>query len=164
MRVRLDVARQWQLHNDRPYFFAGPSRSATRAAWMQAARAELVGLAKCVHYLAVLLDLAKAFERVPHEWLVVQAQKYRYSLLVLRLSIAAYRLPRTVSVAAVCSRLVIATRGITAGAVHATIELRLLLIQPLDSAHTAFPRASISAYVDDVTIEAVATEMLARKA
>eukprot|EP00973_Karenia_brevis_P044237 6129564-Karenia_brevis.AAC.1 len=26
MRVRLDVAQQWQTSHDRPYFFAGPSR------------------------------------------------------------------------------------------------------------------------------------------
>ena len=61
---------------------------------------------------------------------------------------------------AACSRLVVATRGITAGAVHATIELRLLLIQPLDTALHANPHASVSAYVDDVTIEAVGTEQL----
>ena len=101
---------------------------------------------------------------MPHELLVTQAQKYQYSLLILRLSIAAYRLPRTVSVAAVCSKLVTAARGITAGAVHATIELRLLLIQPRDHAKRAFPMASISAYVDDVTIEAIGTERLARRA
>eukprot|EP00973_Karenia_brevis_P054072 7511012-Karenia_brevis.AAC.1 len=113
--------------------------------------------------MAMLLDLVKAFERVPHEWLVTQAQKYNYSLFVLRLSIAAYRLPRTVSVAALCSRLVCATRGITAGAVHATIELRLLLIQPLDSAVHTFPHAAISAYVDDVTVEAVGTQQMVCK-
>ena len=164
MRVRLEVARRWQTLHDRPYFFAGPSRSATKAAWLQAARAELVSLARCIKYLAFLLDLIKAFERVPHEWLVEQAKKYEYSLSVLRLSIAAYRLPRTVSIAAVCSRLVVATRGITAGAVHATIELRLLLIQPLDAAMLASPHVSISAYVDDVTIEAVGTDRLVHKA
>ena len=64
---------------------------------------------------------------------------------------------------AVCSRLVVATRGITAGAVHATIELRLLLIQPLDTALHANPHASVSAYVDDVTVEAVGTEQLVHK-
>jgi hypothetical protein len=130
---------------------------------LQAARAELNRLSRDIHYLAILLDLVKAFERVPHEWLVKQAQVYGYCLFILRPSIAAYRLARTVSIDALFSRLVTATRGIVAGAIHATIELRLLLIQPLDAALRDFPHASISTYVDDVTLEAVGTERLLRR-
>ena len=99
-----------------------------------------------------------------NQWLVEQAKLYGYCLYILRLSIAAYRLPRAVSIAAVFSCLVIATRGITAGAIHATIELRLLLIQPLDTAMRAFPHACMSAYVDDVAVESVGTEMFVQQA
>ena len=76
MRVRLDVVRSWQQAHERPYFYAGPRKGAQVAAWKQAARAELARVSEHVDYAIVLLDLIKAFERVPHEWLVVQAQKY----------------------------------------------------------------------------------------
>jgi hypothetical protein len=41
MRIRLPVAQAWQVANDRSYFYAGPSKGATVAAWRQSARAEL---------------------------------------------------------------------------------------------------------------------------
>ena len=41
MRARLEIAQRWQTLNDHPFFFAGPMRSATVAAWKQAVRAEL---------------------------------------------------------------------------------------------------------------------------
>ena len=75
MRVKLNAVRRWQTENERPYFFVGSSRSAVKADWMQAARAEHVCPSQFIHYLALLLDLVKAFERVPQEWLVRQAQK-----------------------------------------------------------------------------------------
>ena len=55
-------------------------------------------------------------------------------LYLLRLSLASSSLPRAVGVAGVYAKLVVATRGITAGAVFATIELRVLLIQWIDEA------------------------------
>ena len=68
----------------------------------------------------VMLDMVKAFERVSHHWLVKQGARYRYPMAVLRLSIAAYHLARCITIDGVCSVLLLATRGITAGAVHAT--------------------------------------------
>ena len=35
MRVRLPVAREWQDAHDRAFFYAGPAKGATVAAWMQ---------------------------------------------------------------------------------------------------------------------------------
>ena len=34
-------------------------------------------------YGALLLDLIKAFERVPHQWLVRQGMRYEYPMRVL---------------------------------------------------------------------------------
>ena len=52
-----------------------------------------------------------------------------------------------------------ASRGIAAGAVFATVELRLLLIESVDAAHAAFPHTvSLTVYVDDTSIEAVGSE------
>jgi hypothetical protein len=106
-------------------------------------------------YVAVLLDLVKAFERVPHSWLVAQAHKYEYPMKVLKLCIAAYLHPRTIVVDGVYTCLMLATRGIVAGSVTATIELRALLIEFLDDTSRLFPRAILSVYVDDTGVEAM---------
>ena len=50
-------------------------------------------------------------------------------MALLRLSLAAYRLPRTVGTEGVQSRLLTATRGITAVSGFATSELRLLMME-----------------------------------
>ena len=129
MRIRLDVARSWQSAYDRSFFYAGPHKGAKVASWKQAARAELAASGSHMEWACGLLDLVKAFERVPHDWLVRQAVKFQYPLLILRLSLAAYRLGRVVVVGGISTEIMWACRGIVAGAVHATIELRVILFQ-----------------------------------
>ena len=113
MKVHLDVVRAWQASYDRPFFYAGPRKGAQVASWKQAARAELASVCEDIAYAGMLLDLVKAFERVPHDWLVRQASRYEYPLAILRLSIAAYRLARTIVVDGVCFSIILATRGIS---------------------------------------------------
>ena len=143
--------------NKKQYFFAGPSKGADVPAWRQAARAEL-GAALSTEYAAVLLDLVKAFERVSHQWLARQGAKHGYNLYILRASIAVYCLGKVVRVARCCAKVLRPMRGITAGAVFATIELRLLLIQWLDEATKLSPCVSLTLYVYDISVEAVASE------
>ncbi len=159
MRARLNVARSWQTEHDRPYFYAGPGRGASAAAWRQAARAELAQTSRYLCFAGSYLDMVKAFERVPHDWLVKQAAKHGYSLIVLRLSIQAYRLGRAVGINGVFSTLYWASRSITAGSVHATIELRVLLIEWLDEIVYSFA-ITPTVYVDDTSFEAVGTERM----
>ena len=149
MRARLDVVRAWQTANDRPYFYAGPRKGAEVAAWKQAARAELAQS----EFANLMLDMVKAFERVSYQWLINQGARYSYPMTVLRLSIAAYRLPRALTVDGICSVLLLANRGITAGAVHATIEVRSLLIQWVDETTAVFRLITITVYVDDTSLE-----------
>ena len=163
MRIRLDVVRVWQAAHERPFFYAGPRKGAEVAAWKHAARSELARASSAIDYAALLLDLVKAFERVSHEWLVVHAIKFQYPLLVLRLCIQAYRLLRTVVVDGLCSSLMRASRGITAGAVHATVELRLLLIECVSCA-SLVRYCTITLYVDDSTLEAVGPAPVVRRA
>jgi hypothetical protein len=163
MRIRLDVVRTWQAANERPFFYAGPRKGAEVAAWKHAARSELAQTQSAIDYAALLLDLVKAFERVPHEWLLAQGVRFQYPLLVLRLSIQAYRLCRTVVVDGLCSPLLRASRGITAGAVHATVELRLLLIEGMSRASLVM-YVTITLYVDDATLEAIGPAPVVRRA
>jgi hypothetical protein len=163
MRIRFNVVRSWEAAHDRPFFYAGPRKGAKVAAWKQAARAELARVMEHVSYASMLLDLVKAFERAPHEWLVRQAVKYQYPLLILRLSIAAYKLGRTIVVDGVCTAIIWANRGITAGSVHATIELRVLLIQWLDETVAKFRLVTMSVYVDDTGIEAAGPALAVKR-
>jgi hypothetical protein len=161
MRARLVIVRAWQAAHERVYFYAGAGKCAKVASWKQAARAELARAIPQVDYAGALLDMVKAFERVPLEWLVRQGKKYAYPMQILALSIKAYQLPRTVVIDGICSALVLALRGITAGAGHATVELRLLIIQWVDETLTLF-MVTISVYVDDASIEAAGSSKFVR--
>jgi hypothetical protein len=153
-RVRLVVAQQWQQRNERPYFYAGPARSAVRAAWCQAAQAEAAHAAGTLYGLATL-DLKKAFERVPWDHLVFGAVRSGFNLYLLRLSLAAYALEKAILVDGACSAFVRGLRGITAGSTFATIELRVLLLTALDSVAASSRVTTLTVYVDDVSVEAV---------
>ena len=125
MRIRLADAAVWQSAHARPWLFAGESKGAEVASWKQAWRSEQA-FSKRWSYGAAFLDLVKAFafERVPHDLLVRQARALGYNLRLLRVSLAAYRLARAIRVEGACSCLLTATRGVTARAGHAVIELR----------------------------------------
>jgi hypothetical protein len=105
-----------------------------------------------------MLDMVKAFERVPHHWLVKQGARYSYPMRILRLSIAAYRLSRCIIIDGICSVLMLAGRSITAGAVHATIELRLLLIEWLDDTVRLYKMIVVTVFVDDTSLESSGTQ------
>eukprot|EP00973_Karenia_brevis_P063854 8876358-Karenia_brevis.AAC.1 len=52
MRIRLDIARAWEVENSRPYFYAGRMKGAEVAAWKQAARGELASTSALISYAA----------------------------------------------------------------------------------------------------------------
>ena len=135
---------------------------AQRAAWQVAFRAEAAAR-DGMHYAQSLLDLVKAFEMLPHNRIAEAAMRHGYNLWLLRLSLAAYRLPRSLGIDGAYSRSVIAVLGITAGSGFATTELRLLLLDVVQSTSRAWPLVTITLYVDDATLEAVHTSAEAVK-
>ena len=95
---------KWERANHRPYLYAGKGMGADVAAWKQAARAELVATMKdSVGYAQVLLDLVKAFDRIPHWLLVREAIALGFPLWHLRLAIATYKLTRVLRIGATLS-------------------------------------------------------------
>ena len=126
---------------------------AQRASWETAFSAEMAGLLQQDHFQA-LLDLVKAFETIPHDLLCKAAKEKVYNLVVLRLSLAAYRLCRAVDIDGAFSRRVRATRGITAGSGFATSELRLLLQGVVErvQSHWSPSMVKLKLYVDDLTV------------
>ncbi len=157
MRVRRAVAREWERMHGRDYLFAGVGKGANVAAWKQAARAELARAIPGVDYGQVLLDLVKAFERIPHHVLVREAMQLGYSLWVLRLALAAYRLGRTLRIDGAFSMLVFAARGITAGSGLATTEMRIVLMRIVDRACALHPAVTPTLFVDDLSAEVAGT-------
>ena len=153
MRARSSVARQWEAMNARPCLYGGTGMGAQRAAWNVAFRAEHAALSDR-DYAQSLLDLVKAFEKVPHWALIASARKHKYCLFTFRLSLDAYKCARTIVINGVCSRLLIALCGITAGSGFATTELRILVLDVIDSTYVLYKGIDLAVFVDDFTIEA----------
>ena len=151
-RARRGVALKWERMQDRPYLFAGPARGATVAAWKQAARAEHAASVR-VDYAQTLLDLVKAFERIPHHVLVREVAALGFPMWFIRLAVATYRLPRVVRVGEAMSRVVVAVRGIVAGSGSATTEMRVVLIRIIDAALLVHPGVTPTLFVDDLGVE-----------
>ena len=126
MRARIFIAKTWEAATGMPEILGGPGKGAQAAAFQTAMIAETANLDGDA-FAAALLDLVKAFETVPHDVLVRAAHAKGYPLPLLRLCLAAYRLHRAIGVDGIYSRKILATRGITAGAGFAALELRLLL-------------------------------------
>ena len=152
MRARASVARDWEELTASPSQYGSKGMGAQRAAWTAAFSAETATESGNDH-AAILLDLVKAFEMISHDELVTAAKKHGFSLKVLRLSLAAYRLARSIGIDEVFSSTVNATRGITAGSGFATTELRLLLVDLMFDLRKLWP-VGVKLYVDDLTISA----------
>eukprot|EP00974_Lingulodinium_polyedra_P059607 5742005-Lingulodinium_polyedra.AAC.1 len=60
MRIRGPVVRAWRASLGKGYLYGGEGKGAQRAAWMQAAKAEVAHAAKRC-YGVVMVDLVKAF-------------------------------------------------------------------------------------------------------
>ena len=152
MRMRRPEAKRWETKCDRSYLYAGSGRGSTVAAWKQAARGELAA-ATGKGYAQVLLDLVKAFERIPYRVLVREATGLHYPLRMIRLAIATYRLPRVIRVGTAYSDLVVAIRGIVAGSGLATTEMRIVMIDIVDAALVQHPTITPTLFVDDLSSE-----------
>ena len=104
---------KWEAKHKRPWLYAGKGMGANVAAWIQAAAAErAAALRPSVEYAQALLDLVKAFDRVPLWLLVREAAALGYPLKMLRLSIATYLLERIIRIGSVVSKSVWALRAL----------------------------------------------------
>ena len=91
MKARRDIGLEWERQQARPYLYAGERKGADIAAWKQAARAELASTTETpAGYAQALLDLVKAFERVPTRYWPEKRKHWD-----TRSGCSACRLPRT---------------------------------------------------------------------
>ena len=137
--------------------YAGKGMGAEVAVWKQAARAELAAsLPYRVEYAQVLLDLVKAFDRIPHWLLLREAIALGFPLWYLRLALATYKLKRVLKIGACLSDEVVAYRGITAGSGSACTEIKLCMIRLVDKAWKLCPMVTPTLFVDDLSAETAA--------
>ena len=152
MRARSSTARDWEELTAAPELYGAKGMGAQRAAWTETFAAETAAQDNGA-YAAVLLDLVKAFEKISHADLVAAARRHEFSLRILRLSLAAYRIARVIGVDGVYSKELHACKGITAGSGFATTELRMLLLDLMFELKKLWP-VQLKLYVDDLTITA----------
>ena len=144
MRARKDLVAEWEAECHRAYLYAGKRKGANVAAWKQAAAAELAATSLTpIGYGQALIDLVKAFDRIPYALLVREAIALNYPLYILRLSIAIYRIKRVIRIRNVVSQTILAFRGITAGTGFATTEMRVILIRVMDRAVSYYRMISL---------------------
>ena len=161
MRARRNVAKKWEEENKRTWLYAGKGKGANVAAWTQAAAAErAAALRPSVEYAQALLDLVKAFDRVPLWLLVDEADALGYPLTILRLSIATYKLERVIRIGNAVSKSVWAYRGITAGSGFATTEMRIIMLRVVDRACKLYPMVGPTLFVDDLAADVTAPATL----
>lgn len=159
MRARENILTAWERDNDRPYLYAGKGSGANVAVWKQAARAKLAATASWrVGYGQALLDLVKAFDRIPHHLLAREAAALRYPLWMLRLAITTHRLTRVLKIGGTLSAEVLATRGVSVGSGSALTEMRVVLIRIIVIAGDRFPTVTPTLFVDDLSAEHTAPE------
>ena len=134
-------------------------KGANVAAWIQAVAAAVeraAVLRPAVEYAQALLDLVKAFDRVPLWLLIREAVALEYPLRLVRLSIATYKLKRPIRIGEVASKLVEAWRGITAGSGCVTTEMRLVMVRAIDRALVIHPTITAVLFVDDLAADTCA--------
>ena len=78
-RARCCIAHRWEAMHSLPCMYGGDGMGAQRAAWQCAFRSENASLSSR-SFSQSLLDLVKAFEKVPHHVLARSAAKHGYNL------------------------------------------------------------------------------------
>ena len=153
-QMRKQIVQQWeQEHARQPFFAAMRQRSALDVAWRHTLTAEMAKGTN-MFFGAILMDLDTAYERVDHEDLIKYAGLHRYPMALLRLSIAAYRAARHLSMNGITSNAIYANRGIIAGSAFAVYELKLVLITLCKRHDRNFPDVRLTVYIDDIIVDA----------
>ena len=103
--------------------------------------------------IEAMWDLRKCFEHVPHDKLVEQASRLGFPMDILRVSVASYAWPRILTTDyGVVADALWPTRGIVAGSAYATFELTAYLVAALRAIQGEHPDASLSMFVDDLSM------------
>ena len=150
-RARSPAAAAWAAtHGEGSLCSNASGRWAGDSTWRHQIRAVLQGTPS--HRLDIMLDLQKAFERVPHTHLIQAARQASYPMHLLATSLVAYHWPRRLQYQSAVSDPIYPTRGIAAGSTTATYELWLDLRPCLLRIAAISPSVQPTLFVDDLSL------------
>ena len=123
---------EWEVANDRPFFWASKGRSSEAAVHLQGMLQEAAA-SDGMEAASVLTDLAKAYEYIRHYKLLPLAAGKSFPMRILRLCLKTYGGMRRVLLDGLTSELfVIGGATIVAGCTMATSLLKAFLLEMLD--------------------------------
>ena len=164
MKCRKEEVRQWKETEDCEYDWMAPGKGAEKAVWAQSVREEAVRQRKG-HSAAVLLDLAKAFERVPLQevWRRGLERGFPKRILALGLEVCAFG--RRLKYRGAVSEEVFSLTALLAGMGLASDMLYLVLSEPVEEMITRFPSVGACLVADDIklTVEGKDPEQVAKE-
>ena len=152
--MRRAYGETWRRNNTRSYVHGSKEGSVASMRCKLAAAAEYAR-ATNQSIVSVMLDLEKAFEKIPHDVLRAAAQAHGFSLAILRWLLHLYRMPRSIRVGKVYTESVVATRSILPGDAFADLLLFLAIVPAIDRLKENHPEAVIGVIADDVQIAMV---------
>ena len=100
--------------------------------------------------------MAKAFEKVNHEKLIVLARRVQFPAPILRVVVNAFRWTRYVVMNGVVAPGVLPDNGIVAGCLAATYALAAYLITDLKAQQERHPEVLLTVHIDDIGQEVTA--------
>ena len=158
-RIRKPVVATWRRTVERPYNWAAKGRSPQAAAWHHSLRAE-AAVARGLDAASILIDLVKAFELVRLELVWAAGISLGFPPVILRLVLEAFAFARRLVINTALSEATVTLSAILAGGSFATDALFIVLVGPCDALLRAHqPRRALRLFVDDLTIDAVGTEL-----
>ncbi len=152
-RLRRPLADEWEHQRAAQLFWIqGPGRACTDHVWRAAVQAA-TRAARQFAVAEIAYDIKKCYEHVPHVALARKACAAGYPARLLRVSIASYRWPRTISRGRlVTAPLYAQAHGIVAGNSFATSELKAYMVAALDAWTRRHAAVSLGVIVDDFAI------------
>ena len=152
--IRSDEWREWEAkYATETYFGASRGNSVVDVGWRQAARSEIAQISGR-HVVLVAQDLQKCYEFIRHHILAAEAIELHFPLRLLYLTIQSYGWSRNLIEESIIACGIYANRGMVAGCIAATRELKAYMSRTLGQIVIRNPRVEIDSWVDDLTIEA----------
>ncbi|CAK0862641.1 unnamed protein product [Prorocentrum cordatum] len=153
---QLPTIRSWLAAHPRSYDYTAAGQSSERALWKALLDDELV-LGTGIRAATMLADLAKCYEKVPHERMWWLAAWWEGPLEVVALALESFALGRVIRLGEACSAEVLSSTALPAGSRFAPTFLRFYLTLCLDDLLGVF-RFTIYLYVDDIALRVMSTE------
>ncbi len=157
-KTRRGAAVAWEASHSRSYFSSSKGNGPCDTTWRQGVRQEAQlcrgGAAACLYW-----DLETFYESIDRSRLLARAESSGFPMPVLRLSLAAYSVPRVLSMEGRISRELWPKRGIGAGCGLANTYVKVYTVFPLDRLITRLPpTCKVDIHIDDLAIECTADD------